>query len=207
MSRLDYLKSLLRSGPDAARERAGESNPAGSMRRMMRELRSQGATLTEAQVTRWLASADGAGLVRATARRGWLQVHASFDRQPPLDCEIRVDAIRFAPRGAKELVFQITPAEASRHPKARAIAANLAGVVAHGLWAMVLGPPPDDVGGAIVDRDGEGLLRVDLRTVPAVREAMKRGAGALVIDTLSLSAVTADEGEFRIAFQLPGLLR
>ncbi|MEM7609981.1 MAG: hypothetical protein AAF411_31935 [Myxococcota bacterium] len=203
MSKLsDLARSFLRSGLDQARER---SRVPDRLRRLVREATSQGTQISEADLGAALSQTDGVSALSVTARRGELQLHGSFETREPLGGRIAVDAIRFAPRGAKELVFKWQPEENARHPMVRPLVGTLAGVVAHHLWSVVLGPAGGDMSGAIVDRDGPSLFRVDLRSVPAVREAIRKGAPGLIIDALALGDLTMEDGSLRLRFRLPGL--
>ena len=204
-SKLPPLADVLADlGLDAARRQAERSSPAQAMRRFASELREQSATIDEGMLGKQMARTPGVRMMTVSARRGALQLSAAFDDHEPLDCSLVVDAIRFAPRGAKELVLHVTPDECTTHTQLRPLVGTFAGVVAHGLWAMVLGPPPEDVSGAIVDRERDSRFRVDLRHVPAVREAMRKGgAQALVVDTLALGGVSLEDGAMKVRYALP----
>ncbi|MFK8002384.1 MAG: hypothetical protein AB8H86_22515 [Polyangiales bacterium] len=202
---LDYLKSLVKSGLDSAKSRLDDVAPVANARKALRELTTQGATLSEPELTKAISQTAGVTEMSVTARRGALQIQASFEDYEPLSCEISVEAIRFAPRGAKEMIFRVAPEECASHRGARAVVGTLASLIAGSLWAMVLGPW-DGNGDAIVDRDGPGLFRVDLRSVPSVREAIRKGASAMVIDTLMLGDVTAESETLRLRFRLPGMI-
>ena len=113
---------------------------------------------------------------------------------------------RFAPRGAKEVLFQVTPAAHVTQAKVRTAVGSLAGAVAHALWAVVLGAPDaEHLVGAIVDRDGNEQVRVDLRSVPAVRALQGRGPAALVIDMLELERLEVEDGQLVLKLKLPRL--
>jgi len=56
-----------------------------------------------------------------------------------------------------------------------------------------------------VDREGDDLVRVDLRSVPAVREALGAGPMGLVLEAIELKRIDADDGELALQLKLPGL--
>lgn len=207
MSRLDVFKSWLREGIDDARGRLEGVGPFGLIERIKKDLANQGGVIPERALTSAVAHLPGVEAASATARHGAIHIQASFEGIEPLDMHLTPFSIRFATRGAKELVFRVQPPEASKHPKARAVVGSIAACVAHGLWGMVVGKPEGDLSGAIVDRDGPETFRIDLRTVPTIRTAAKRQAAALVLDALELGAIIPEDGEVRLRLRLPSMVR
>ncbi len=63
----------------------------------------------------------------------------------------------------------------------------------------------DDASGASGDRDGADLVRVDLRTVPAVRRAQGKGPSAMILELLELRAIECEDGEIALVVKLPSL--
>jgi hypothetical protein len=76
-------------------------------------------------------------------------------------------------------------------------------LIAHTLWSPLLGRPSTVTYDAIAERD-EGDVRVDLRTVPAVRIAHQRGLGQM-FDVLELNGVHVVDGGLRLKLKLPPL--
>ena len=207
MSRLDVFKSWVRAGLDDARERLDGVGPFGMVDRIKRELDNQGGVVPERAITLAVAHIPGTRVASVTARRGHVHVHATYEGvDEALEFHLEPFGCRFAPRGAKEIVFRVTPVEAATHPKARVVVGAVAASVAHGLWGIVLGRPEGDISGAIVDRDGPDSFRVDLRTVPTVRAAVKRQAAALVVDVLELRRIDPMDGELRLRLKLPAVV-
>jgi hypothetical protein len=62
-----------------------------------------------------------------------------------------------------------------------------------------------DVGGAIVERDTPGRLRVDLRSVPAVRRFASTQTAAMIFDVLELESLRVEPGALALKLKLPQL--
>lgn len=205
MARFDTLRSLLRAGADRARDRLGDVAPLAAVQRVIAELRQQRLVVPERALTNAVAHAPGVRAATVTARHGAILVDVGFRDGDALSCRYVPESARFAPRGAKELVFRVDPPEALRNARTREVASVLAGAIAHTLWSVALTKEGDDVSGAIVDRDGEDYLRVDLRTVPAVRKVQGKGPAAMLLEVLELREISADDGELVLHLKLPAL--
>ena len=83
----------------------------------------------------------------------------------------------------------------------------LAGLIAKSIWPMLMPIESVDLAGAIVDRDGESGVRVDLRSVPAIRQAISRGSLGMVVDVLEAEAIVVEANQLSIKLRLPQLLR
>ncbi len=204
MSRFDLLKSLVRAGADRAGDRLRSVGPLATARRLVRELRDQRASIGDRALTGAVAHAPGVRSATVTARGGRLHVYLSVGNES-IDFSLEPLAVRFASRGAKEISWSVEPAELARNRSVRDAVSALSGVIAQSVWAVVLQPPPDDPCGAIVDVDGPGGLRVDLRTVPAVRDAASRSAAALVFEMLTLERISVEDGTLELQIALPSL--
>lgn len=204
MARFDVLRSMLRASADRARESLGDVAPLAAARKAFAEIRRQRLTLSERALTGVLAHMPGVRAATVVARHGALSVDVSYHDGTAIACRFEPVAARFAPRGAKELIFRVDPAEAVRDARTREIAGAFAGAIAHTLWAFALDRRPD-VSGAIVDRDGEEQIRVDLRTVPAVREAQKKTTVAMMLEMMELQGVEIGDGELWLRIKLPTL--
>jgi hypothetical protein len=110
-------------------------------------------------------------------------------------------AVRFAPRGAKEISFDVEPPGTFDH----SIVGSLAACIARATWPMILPPDARDVGSAIVERESPERIRVDLRTVPAVRRFASRGTAAMVFDVLELESIRVEPGALALKLKLPQL--
>lgn len=203
MSRFDLLKSWIRVGADRAKEGIEAVRPVGALKRVASELRKQRLVVPESALCHAVAHAPGVRAANATARRGRIQLDARFD-DGELACALEFFGSRFAPRGAKEITFRVHPAGSARDPRVRDLTGAVAGVIARGLWPMAI-PPSKPLHGAIVDREGDDLVRVDLRSVPAVREALGAGPMGLVLEAIELRRIDAGDGELALQLKLPGL--
>ncbi|MEM1418929.1 MAG: hypothetical protein AAGH15_28810, partial [Myxococcota bacterium] len=206
MSRSDVFRSFVRAGADGMRQRLRGAAPVAVARRVLRELQQQRALLDERQLTAAVARTPELSSASVTARHGGLQVDASFEGGETIAFRLEPFGTRFAARGAKEVTFRVEPAALVSNAKVRAIVGSLAGSVAFALWGVVLGRPNErELLGAIVERDGNAMLRVDLRTVPAVRALERKGPAAMVLDVMELERVSVEEGSLVLKLKLPGL--
>ena len=203
MSRLDVLKSWIRAGADRAKDGLETVRPVGAVRRVVSELRKQRMVVPEHVLGTAVAHAPGVLAANASARRGRIQVDARFP-DGEVAFALEFFATRFAPRGAKEISFRVHPSGAARDPRVRDLTGAIAGVIAKGLWPMALGNGKP-LHGAIVDREGEDIVRVDLRSVPAVREALGAGPMGLVLEAMELKRIEPNDGELLLHLRLPGL--
>jgi hypothetical protein len=80
----------------------------------------------------------------------------------------------------------------------------IAALVAHVLWAPFFGRLLNPSYDVIAERDG-AEVRVDLRSVPAVRAAYNKGLSQL-LDMLELGGLGVVDGALRLQIKLPPLL-
>jgi hypothetical protein len=203
VSRFDLLKSWIRVGADRAKEGIEAVRPVGALKRVASELRKQRLVVPESALGHAVAHAAGVRAANVTARRGRIQLDARFD-DGELACALEFFGARFAPRGAKEITFRVHPSGGARDTRVRDLTGAIAGVIARGLWPMAI-PPSKPIHGAIVDREGDDLVRVDLRSVPAVRDALGAGPMGLVLEAIELKRIDAEDGELILQLKLPGL--
>lgn len=204
--RSDLLRSWFRAGADRAAERFGDLAPIAAVRRIVREARNQQTEIDQKALTRAVAHMSGVASASVNVRADGIHVDASFVNGVPLACKLAPVASRFAPRGAKELIFRVEPRAALKHRELRDVTSAIAGLIAHHLWAVVLARHSvGDFGGAIVDRDGTECLRVDLRTVPAVRTVMRQRTGAMVLEVLTLHDLRPQDGSLAMQVKLPSV--
>lgn len=206
MSRLDTLRSMVR---EAARRAGSELVKRGGLdelRRVLGELGQQRLLLPEATIGAAIARAHGVTSASATVREGEVWIDADFDDGEHLEVRLCPRPPTFAPRGAKELVWDVAPEAAYRSRHLGAMVSAVSAAVAHSLWAAVLprGTPDTD---ALIDRESASRLRVDLRTVPAVRALMSKAGAAAVIELFELESLEAIPGALRLQLRLPGLPR
>jgi len=201
--RLDVLRSLLRAGADRAGRGARRLGGVDAFRKALHDLRRQRIPVRDEALTAAVAHAPGVEAATASARDEAVHVDASFRDGTHLHLGLYPDGARFAPRGAKELRFRIEPAELARDRRARELTASIAGAVARSLWAMLLQRAEGQNSVPIVDRDGDGRLRVDLRTIPALRKIQSRGPIALMLEALEVRAMRVEPGALVLEIGLP----
>lgn len=199
----DHLRSLLREAARTLRARATDFEPLARAKQMLGELVHGRVLLpTEALRTQLLRVPELDSLWLEVRASGVL-IDATFSHGEPLRLTLVPVAARFAPHGAKELIWRVEPAEVAVAAHVTDLAAALSVAVARALWAPAL--PPDDGGppDAIVERDPGAELRVDLRTIPMVRRL--RGPAQALLDALALASLGAEDGALRLGLRLPGM--
>ncbi len=204
MSALDFVRSLIRTVADEAVSRVENSAPVTAARALVEQLKEQRATVAEETLTAAAAHAEGISAATVTCRQGRIFVDATFTAGGDVHFSVAAARVFFAPRGAKEIVFQVEPPEHAQ--KARSVIATLAGCIAQAIWPALLRDTTKSAGDAIVETDRSGALRVDLRTVPAVRAAMAKGPQAMMLDILSLDAILPEPGHLALRLKLPQLI-
>ncbi len=202
MSRIDELRSIVRDAARRASDGLGKLTALSDARRVLRELANQRLLVPDGAVGAVVARAHGATEASVRSRDGALWVDAYFDDGDHLEACFEPGRPTFAPRGAKELVWNVSPIESARSRHVVDVASAVSTSIAHALWAVVLPRDIEALGAAIVDRDGEDRFRVDLRTVPAVRELSGQPSAA-IIEVLELSGIECEEGEVRLQLRLP----
>jgi hypothetical protein len=206
VSRLDALRSMMRGAARRAGSELAKRGGLDELRHALGELAHQRLLLPEAAIGAAIARAHGVVSASATVREGEVWIDADFDDGEHLEARLCPRAPTVAPRGAKELVWDIAPEAATRSRHLGAVVSAVSAAVAHALWAMVLPRGTPDVD-ALIDRQSSSCLRVDLRTVPAVRALMSKGGAGAVIELLELEALEATPGALRLQLRLPGLAR
>jgi len=204
MSRIDVLKSLLRSTALAAADKVKNAPAATSARQLIEQAGVMRVRIGEAALTAAVARAAGATAATVRAQQSKLLVDASFDgADHPLRIAIWPASWSFAPLGAKEIAFSVEPIEALRDPRAQDVCAALATEIAHGLWRSVIGPVPPGDSTAFVSCEGDHLV-ADLRSVPAVRKSLAKKLAMTFIEAVKPQRIDIDSGELRIALKLAG---
>ena len=200
--RSDFFRSLVRGVAEGAGRRLGV--PLASLTRLMREALAQASSVSERQIAKALTRVPDVREASAVCRDERIWIEATFDDGESVKVSVMPLAPRFAPRGAKELSFHVEPEQLAGRPHVRDLVGAIAALVAHSLWAPFFGRLLNPSFDAIAERDG-AEVRVDLRSVPAVRAAHQKGLAQL-FDLLELSGLTVTEGALRLHIKLPPLL-
>lgn len=199
MSRLDVLKSWVRSAADGAIARLSERLPLGEAQKLFRRISQQQAWIREESLTSAAAHAEGVRQASVSCLPGRMLIDASLGQGRDVQFSLTPTRVRFAPGGAKEVAFSVEPAEQI----CSEIVGAVAGCIAQATWPMAFTPGNYDVGGAIVEREGAGRVRVDLRTVPSVRHFAARGPAAMMLDVMQLEAIRCEPEALVLKLKLP----
>lgn len=199
--RLDIVRSWVRTAADHALQRFKDSRVINVAAQLVERLTQQRWRLSDETLTSAAAHAEGVDSAMVACRSGRLYVDASMRNGREVQFSLTPRAVRFAPRGAKEIAFDVEPPDA--HDPS--IVGALAACIAKTTWPMIAPPGGVDVGAAIVERESSSRLRVDLRTVPAVRQFASTQAGAMIFDVLELESIHVEPGALALKLKLPQL--
>lgn len=199
--RFDIVRSLVRAAADRAIDRVKGTRIASVTAQLVERLTQQRWRLSDEALTAAAAHADGVDSAMVACHSGRMFVDASMTNGREVQFSLTPRAVRFAPRGAKEISFDVEPPDA--HDSS--IVGALAGCIAKATWPMIAPPDSLDVGGAIVERETSGRLRVDLRSVPAVRRFASTQAATMIFDVLELESLRVEPGALAIKLKLPQL--
>jgi hypothetical protein len=199
--RLDIVRSWVRAAADRAVQRVKGARIVNVAAQLLERLTQQRWRLSEEMLTAAAAHAEGVDSAMVTCHSGRLYVDASMRNGREVQFSLAPRTVRFAPRGAKEITFDVEPPDA--HDSS--IVGALAACIAKATWPMIAPSGAIEVGAAIVERESPGRLRVDLRTVPAVRQFASTQAGAMVFDMLELESIRVEPGALALKLKLPQL--
>jgi len=200
--RSDYMKSLVRGLAEGAGKRLGL--PLENLRKALRSAIAQASSVSDHQIAKALTRVQGVSEASAVCREERIWIDATSIDGLNVRFSMEAAGARFAPRGAKEVIFRIEPAEAAGRAFTRDLVGAVAALVAHTLWGPFLGRSGSPDYDAIAEREGNEV-RVDLRSVPAVRSAHQRGLGQL-FDALELGSIEVHDGYLKLHLKLPPLL-
>lgn len=200
-SRFDVLRSLVRGATKATRDRLKELGPVANAREVFEELRARRAHIGEGALGSAIAQAEGVRTSTVRIADGRLLVDVGWDDGDETSVAVTPETVRFAPRGAKEVLFSVEPPERVGDARVREIVGCLAAAIARALWGPLLGPRP---GGeqALVEREG-ARLRADLRTVPAVRSMLEGSTLSMALDVIAIESFTFEDHALRFRIALP----
>lgn len=200
--RFDIVRSLVRAAADRALDRVKGTRMAAAMLQLLERLTQQRWRLTDEALTAAAAHAEGVDSAMVACHSGRMFIDASMTNGREVQFSLVPRSVRFAPRGAKEISFDVEPPDAHD----TSIVGALAGCIAKATWPMIAPPDAVDVGGAIVERESPGRLRVDLRSVPAVRRFASTQAATMVFDVLELESLRVEDGALAVKLRLPQLM-
>jgi hypothetical protein len=199
--RFDILRSWVRVAADRAVERISGTKAASMTKLLLERLTQQRWRLSDEALTAAAAHAEGVDSAMVACHSGRMFVDASMTNGNEVQFSLAPRSVRFAPRGAKEISFDVEPPDAHD----TSIVGALAGCIAKATWPMIAPADSIDVGSAIVERENPGRLRVDLRSVPAVRRFATTQTAAMIFDVLELESLRVEPGGLALKLKLPQL--
>jgi len=199
--RFDIVRSWVRVAADRAVHRVAGTKIAAVTKQLLERLTQQRWRLSDEMLTAAAAHADGVDSAMVACHSGRVFVDASMTNGREVQFSLAPRSVRFAPRGAKEISFDVEPPDAHD----TSIVGALAACIAKATWPMIAPADSIDVGGAIVERETPGRLRVDLRSVPAVRRFASTQAAAMIFDVLELESLRVETGALALKLKLPQL--
>src|ERR1700754_3023456 len=105
--RSDLMRSLLRGFAEGASRRLGV--PLRSLQRLMREAMAQASSVSEAQISKALARVPDVREASAVCRDERIWIDATLSDGERVQVSVLPLSARFAPRGAKEVIFRLEP--------------------------------------------------------------------------------------------------
>lgn len=202
MSRFDVLKSLVRSAARAGGDRLAKVGRVEDFRKVLSELRGRRIAISEAMLTRAINhGVRGVEAATVSLRDERARFHLDYGDGEPLGFALVPDEARFAPRGAKEVIFAVEPPELVSDARVREVVGAVAAGIARALWGPMMGPPVDGEE-AFVEREG-ARLRADLRSVPAVRALLEGSPLAMALEVLAIEGFVIEDRALRIVIALP----
>ena len=199
--RFDIVRSWVRVAADRAVDRINGTRIASVTKLLLERLTQQLWRLSDEALTAAAAHAEGVDSAMVACRSGRMFVDASLTNGREVQFRLAPRSVRFAPRGAKEIAFDVEPPDAHD----TSIVGALAGCIAKATWPMIAPADSIDVGSAIVERENPGRLRVDLRSVPAVRRFASTQTAAMIFDVLELESLRVEPGALALKLKLPQL--
>lgn len=197
----DLFRSLVHRAAKAGVERIKEMPAVAGARQAIEELKQRRASIGEAALSSALAHAPGVSASSVAISGGLMRVDLAFEDGESRVFAVEPEAVRFAPKGAKEVLFAVEPPELVGDPRVRDAVGCLAAAIARALWGPVLPPRAGDEQ-ALVERDG-ARLRADLRTVPAVRAALEGSGLAMALEVLTIESFALEDRALRLKIGLP----
>ena len=203
--RWDRLRSRVQHAATSVRESAAGTG-LEKIRHAMGEIAARRAAIPVRVLHRAGIGIPGVAVSSVRIADGAIVLDFELEGGRLVCAMLRPETPRFAPRGAKELVFSVSPDAAAGEAAVREYVGALGALVARTLWSATLGPPPATHEAGFTEREG-GTVRIDVRTIPAVRNALHRGAGAAtMMDVVALEGLFVDDDALVLRIGLPPLL-
>lgn len=208
MSRLDVLRSLLRSTVLSAEHGLASIPGADGVKRFF-EQAAQGlgrVVVRDEQLTAAVARGGDVSAATVSSGRGCVRVDVTFNDGELLRMSLWPEGTAFAPLGAKELSFRVEPDDLAQRGRSRDVIGSIAAEIARTLWKPALARAPRSSEPTLVSSD-RGRMVVDLRSVPEVRWAMRQRVYSALVELLRPRAIEVGEGCLTLMLALEGLTR
>jgi len=163
-------------------------------------LRSGWLTVPVARLRGLLLEAPGMESVLLDAAPGRLRIAFETRDGLPWRLELGDPRIVFAPGGAKELSVPVLGRGEGDERGAEVVVAAIGAAVASSCWPWLAARP--GLSGGLVERDSADRWRIDLRTIPAVRELLVRGGGPMV-ELVQVAEARWTEAGLQLRLRLP----
>ena len=134
--RFDIVRSLVRAAADRAIDRVKGTRVASATLQLFERLTQQRWRLSDETLTAAAAHAEGVDSAMVACHSGRMFVDASMTNGSEVQFSLAPRTVRFAPRGAKEISFDVEPPDAHD----TSIVGALAGCIAKATWPMIAPP-------------------------------------------------------------------
>lgn len=202
--RWDRLRSRVQRAAEAVKDRVEESG-LSKVRHAAREIAARRAAIPVRALQKAAIGVPGVVVSGVRLTDGAIVLDFELEGGRLVRAALTPEAPRFAPRGAKELVFTVTPEAAAGEASVREYVGALAALIARTLWSATLGLPPGTHEAGFTERDGASL-RIDVRTIPAVRSALGKGqAAGTLMDVVALDGLFVEDDALVLRIGLPPL--
>lgn len=202
--RLDVIKSLLREAAVSVRDSVRDSGLNQTFRKALEDISRRSAQVSHARLTVAVGRAPGVSAASVRVVPGAVQLDVTFVGGDGMMVSLLPLGAAFAPHGAKELSFQIEPANLANDTRVGDLVAAIAGEVAQTLWGQFTRGMQVPSGHALATRDRDSYS-VDLRGVPLVRAAMNNRLTQAAIELLHVTDVEAEQDQLKLTLALRGM--
>ncbi len=201
------MRSLIYRAALKARETLNDLPQTKELREALANLQSTGFAQPSVRVTESQLSQSIVRLPRvrdATVVCGERGIAIELTRASgiPFECTVSIVGVSFAPRGPKEISFELAPSGATRDSIAPDLVIAIADRIARATWGPLFFRSQETEPTGVVDRTQSGLT-IDLRTLGCVR-ALPRGI-APIMDAFTLKRCVLESGAIKLEVGPAGL--
>ena len=202
--RLDILRSFVRVAADRVKSAAPGRDILERATRAMSMIRNREVVVPAHELQRQLARSMSFRSLSLQLVQGTLGFDIESDSGQPIVFSWSQPRVRFAAQGAKEISVLVESDSPAGVRAASEIFEGFAEMIASRLWPSAHRDSQSDVG-TIVERDQSSGLRVDLRSVPAVRRLSRDPTRRLLMEAIGLRAIRFEERGVVFQIHVTGL--